>query len=78
MGPTVLVYVIPRLDTQKRGKLGLKTFCDKTSLAKDDHINEYSLNNNTKYKQAFNKVNCNKLKEIREEKAQNQEFVIEI
>ena len=58
--------------------MGLKTFCEKTWLSKDNCINEYSLNNNAKYKQAFSKVNYNKLKEIREEKSQTQEFVIEV
>ena len=38
----------------------------------------YKPNNDTSYNQTFNNVNCNKIKEIREEKAQTQEFVIEI
>ena len=70
--------VIPRLDTQEEGELGLKTFYKKAWFSKNNCINEYSPNNNAKYKQVFNKVNCNKLKEIREEKAQTQEFIVEI
>ena len=63
---------------KRENKLGLKTFCEKDWLSKNDCINVYSPNNNAKYKWAFNKVNCNKLKKIREEKAQTQEFVIEV
>ena len=74
----MIPIVIPRLDAQEGGELGSKTFCEKAWLSKNDCINGYSLNNNAKYKQAFNKVNYNKLKEIREEKAQTQAFIIEV
>ena len=43
-------YVIPRLDTQGGGELGYKDFYENAWLSKDDCINEYSLNDNAKYK----------------------------
>ena len=38
----------------------------------------YRPNNDATYNQAFNNINCNKINEIWEEKAQTQEFVIEV
>ena len=57
--------------------MGFKFFLQKPWLPKNDWINLYRPSNNINYKQAFNNVNYNKLKEIKEEKNQTQEFGIE-